>query len=446
MVSITLNRKEALFVPVTHKLYYDDLYCRGNESKVISAVDFKCAGESGEEIIKTEIVLEATCFYPEGGGQLSDRGLINGIGVEWVYERKNAEGESEIVHRLCSRADIGPGDKAVCELDFAFRFQNMQDHTSQHILSESFIRTAGLHTVSMHMGSDYMTIDLVADKNYSPAELKNFKISDAVIDEAEALANSIVHQNLKVVSFLTPASGLDKYSLRKRPALEDEMVRLVSIEGFDNSLCCGTHLANTGEAGVIKITGRQKANNSVRVKFVSGMKALSDYRRKNYILLSAAEYLSADYCDLLKSVEKLNNENKTLAKRKSELFDSYYAKIAEELSAGKYLENGIYWLESCDITYAELSRIAQICSKASGNFSFVMINNEASGGGMQGGAFRFIIGRAKGGAGEVKKLFATLAERFNIKGGGSELIVQGGNIENSKIDEFKKIVKEGLAC
>ena len=430
----------------THKLYYDDLYCRKNESKVISAADFKCTGESGEEIIKTEIVLEATCFYPESGGQVSDRGLINGAGVEYVYERKNADGENEIVHRLCSRVDISPGDKALCELDFAFRFQNMQDHTSQHILSESFIRTAGLHTISMHMGADYMTIDVIPDKNCVPAESKNFKFDSAIVDETETLANSIVHQNLKVVSFLTPASGLDKYFLRKRPALEDEMVRLVSIEGFDNSLCCGTHLAHTGEAGAIKIIGRQKANNAMRIKFVAGMKALLDYRRKNYILLSAAEYLSADYSDLLKSVEKLNHENKTLAKRKSELVDSYYSKIAEELNGGKYLENGIYWFEPSDMHYAELSRIAQIFSKAPGNFCFVMINNEAAVGGLQGGAFRFIIGRARGGAGDVKNLFATLAGRFNIKGGGNELIVQGGNIESSKIDEFKKIVKEGLAC
>lgn len=430
----------------THKLYYDDLYCRRSETRVISAVDCKCAGESGEEIIKTGLILEATCFYPEGGGQLSDCGFINGAAVEYVYECKGGGGETQIVHRLSSRADFSPGDKAVCEIDFDFRFQNMQHHSAQHILSESFIRTAGLHTVSMHMGAEYMTIDLAVDKSFGGFDSKNFKLGNAVLDEAETLANSIVHQNLKIVSFLTAASGLDKYSLRKRPELEDEMVRLVSIEGFDNSLCCGTHLAYTGGAGAIKIIGQQKANNAVRIKFVAGMKALLDYRRKNFILLSAAEYLSADYSDLLKSVERLNNENKALAKRKSELFDAYYSKIADELSAGKHLESGIYWFEPADMQYAELSRAAQIFSKASGNFSFVLINREAGSGGAQGGSFRFIIGRAQGGGGDIKKVFGGLSGRFNIKGGGSAFIVQGGNIENSEIDEFKKIVKEGLAC
>ena len=429
----------------THKLYYDDPYCRKNETKVVSAVDCKCAGESGEEIVKTELVLQASCFYAEGGGQLSDRGFINGVAVEYVYERKSESGENEVVHRLSSRADIGSYDKAVCQIDFGFRFQNMQHHSAQHILSESFIRAAGLHTVSMHMGVDYMTIDLAVDKNCGGFDSKNFKLSDALVDEVETLANSIVHQNLKIASFLVPADGLDKYSLRKRPELKDDMVRLVSIDGFDNSLCCGTHLAYTGEAGVIKIIGQQKANNNVRIKFVAGMKALLDYRHKNFILLSAAEYLSADYSSLLKSVEKLNNENRALAKKKGDLFDAYYSKIADELSAGKYLENGIYWLESADMQYAELSRAAQIFSKASGNFSFALINHESGHSGAPGGSFRFIIGRARGGGGDIKEVFSRLCGCFNIKGGGSAFIIQGGNIENSKMPEFKKIVKEGLA-
>ncbi len=422
----------------TRRLYYENAYVAGNEARVLESGEYKLSGADGLKIVKTEVVLDSTCFYPEGGGQPSDRGFINGYAVECVYERKAETGGSRIVHRLSSAAAITPGDKAVCELDFKYRFSNMQDHTSQHILSEAFIRTSALNTVSMHMGEEYMTIDLIADKSCSVFDFKNFKIAKEAIDEAETLANSIIHKNLKISSQSVPFAELYKYRLRKIPELKEDTVRLVTIEDYDNSLCCGTHLAFTGEAGVIKIIGQQKANNAVRIKFVNGMKALLDYRRKNNIIYETANFMSCDYKDLLNAVEKLVLENKTLAKKKNELFGRYCEIIAGGIGRGLYLENGIYWPEPGDVPYAGLSIMASILSRASGSFAFVLIDNSC------GASFRFIIGKTASYERDIKKLFDSIVEVFNIKGGGSSLIVQGGSIDVSRAGEFEKIVKAAL--
>jgi alanyl-tRNA synthetase len=419
----------------TVKLYYEDPYLKKNGAVVIKTLEFKRAGENGAETSQCEIITDKTCFYPEGGGQISDRGTINGLAVDSVYEQKDENGCAVIVHRLCGPCTVKPGDAVSCEIDFAARFQNMQDHTAQHILSESFIRTADLHTISMHMGPEYMTIDLLVTEKHGKISEKNFKLDRAILDNAENLANSIVHQNLNVRSRLIDKTELAGVCLRKTPELADEKVRLVSAEGFDNSLCCGTHLASTGEAGIIKIIGQQKANNAVRIRFVSGMKALNDYRRKNYVLSEAAEYLSVENSELMRSIEKISAENKSLARKKNELFDNFYAKTAGELGEGKYLENGIYWLEPDDLEYGELARIGQIFSKAAGSFGFALIANDAS------GFFRFIIGRTQNYPRDAKKAFAEIAAAFGVKGGGSPMVAQGGTIERTRAGEFKNLVK-----
>ncbi len=420
----------------TVKLYYENPYLSTFESPVVSARNY---GEA--DGLKTELILERTCFYPESGGQTADRGAVQGIGVESVFEEKSPSGETVIVHRLERALDITAGDTVKCEIDFDARFQNMQDHTAQHILSEAFIKTADLHTQSMHMGSDYMTIDLAVTSKHGRIDAKNFRLDRAILDAAETLANSIIHKNLKIESFFAPKTELGAYNLRKTPELEDDTVRLVSIKGYDNSLCCGTHLSSTGEAGAIKIIGQQKANNAVRIKFVNGMKALADYRNKNYIISDASEYLSIDYSDLLKSIERLNAENKALAKKKSELADLLCHATAERLSEGKYIENGIYWHEPADTEFGELTRMGQIFSKAPGSFGFVLINRDPA-----AGFFRFVIGKTAPYAGDVKKVFGEITAVFNIKGGGSALVSQGGNIASERLEEFKKLVKTGFSA
>lgn len=416
----------------TIKLFYEDPYLKKNDAVVLAAREYKSGGAN---VPVAELITDRTCFYPEGGGQISDRGDINGESVECAYEEKDADGGTVIVHRMAAPSSIKAGDRVTCEIDFGARFQNMQDHTAQHILSEAFIRTADLHTVSMHMGSEFMTIDLLVTEKHGRVNEKNFRLDRGVLEAAEDLANSVVQRDLPVVSRIIDKNALAGVSLRKMPDLPDEKVRLVSAEGFDNSLCCGTHLSSTGQAGIIKIIGQQKANNAVRIKFVSGMRALADYRKKHYVLADAAEYLSIENSELMRSIERLDAENRSLAKKKNELFDAFYALVARGLGEGTLLDNGVYWSEPEGMEYGEMARMGQIFSKAEGCFGFVLTAPDAS------GTFRFIIGRTAKYPRDAKKAFAAVAAAFGAKGGGSPMVAQGGGIDRSRFEEFKNFVR-----
>ena len=424
----------------TIKKYYEAPYVHNFEAKLLSVEKVSVKNEK-EETVKFDAVLDQTYFYPEGGGQIADCGEIAGVFIELVYEKKDASGNVIIYHRLPEdpSASVKIGESVKCSVNFPRRFQNMQDHSGQHILSESFIRTAGLHTVSMHMGGDFMTIDLAVA---GAAAVKNFKLDKYILDAAEDMANSIIYKDLPVKTFMVKKEELSNYKLRKTPELEDESVRIVQTEGFDTSLCCGTHVSRTGEIGLVKITGQEKVQAGARIKFLCGSRALADYRLKTYIINEIAESMSVKAADLKKTVERLEAENKNISKMKSELFDKYYAKLADELASGKNIEKGIY-LEVFDETpYQEIARAGQIFSKSAGRFSFVFIKPELTG---ETKVFRFVIGKTQSYEKDIKSVFNEITQKYSVKGGGSPLVVQGGNIDMASLDEFKNFVGEKLA-
>lgn len=431
----------------TKKMFYEKPYEFEFTSKVKS-IEKNEIKTGKETAIKYEIILEETLFYPEGGGQIADIGELNGIGVEYVYEKEisdansnpdNTESQGTIIyHRLSCANDPGfkAGDTVTGKICREARIQNTNDHTGQHILSESFIRTSNLHTVSMHMGADFMTIDLKMEN--LP---KNFKLEKEIIEKAEDMANSIISQNLAVKTFFVKKEELSNYKLRKMPDLKDQFVRIIDIGGFDVSLCCGTHVSKTGDIGLIKVIGQEKVAAGTRIKFVCGKKAFDDYRQKNYIITEIAEAMSIKPIDLKKSVDKMTEENRQLQKQKNDLFDKYYQAVSAKLAAGEMLENGIYYEVIEDYNYQEVSRIGQIFSKSTGNFTFLLIKPEDNNGVK---TFRFVTGKTAQNQTDIKALFAKLTEKYQIKGGGSPVLMQGGLVEMSKLPEFKEFFIKNL--
>lgn len=420
-------------------MFYEDPYAHIFEAIVTDVQNVKVI-ENGAEIEKTELALDKTCFYPESGGQISDTGTIEGEAVEYVHEFKNVAGDYIIHHRLKKAFDLKPGATVKCSIDSELRIRNMQNHTGQHILSESFIRTHDLHTISMHMGLDYMSIDLAVSDKFGASLPKNFKLDKKIIEDAENMANSIIRKALDVKTFYVNKAELSNYKLRKTPELEDDSVRIVEIGGFDVSLCCGTHVKNTGEIGIIKVISQEKAGGAVRIKFLCACQCFEDYRKKNYILSESSEMLSIAFSDLPKTIEKINQENKAIAKSRAELFDKYFAEFASGLCAGKHIENGIYLSECPDFDFNEISKMAQIFSKAQGSFGFILIKTDQA-----AGTFRFILGKTASYPRDVKQIFSEISVEFSIKGGGSQLVVQGGSVETRMLADFTKKVKERLS-
>src|SRR5450631_2519011 len=247
---------------MTERLYYTDSYLREFEARV---VERSADGRT--------IYLDRTLFYPASGGQPFDLGSIDGVAVVEVVE----EEEDRIAHRLAVPLD---SEGAVAgEIDWTRRFDHMQQHSGQHLLSAVFEELFGLHTVSFHLGAESATIDLEG----GPVEPRT-------VVEAERRANQLVSENRPMdVRFedASEAQGLRKASER------GGTLRIVSIEGLDRSACGGTHVRTTGEIGPILLRRTEKIRQSVRVEFVCGGRAVRHARQDFEALTRIAQLFSA---------------------------------------------------------------------------------------------------------------------------------------------------------
>jgi alanyl-tRNA synthetase len=246
---------------MTERLYYTDAYQREFQARVVErSADART------------VYLDRTLFYPASGGQPFDLGLLAGIAVVEVVDE-----EERIAHRLA--APLADADVVAGEIDWPRRFDHMQQHSGQHLLSAVFEELYGLQTVSFHLGAESATIDLEG----GPVEPR------AVV-EAEARANQLVSENRAVdVRFedASAAQGLRKASERAGT------LRIVSIDGLDRSACGGTHVRATGEIGPILLRKTEKIRQSVRVEFVCGGRAVRRARADFEALTKIAQLFSA---------------------------------------------------------------------------------------------------------------------------------------------------------
>jgi alanyl-tRNA synthetase len=245
---------------MTDRLYYTDSYLREFTARI---VERSADGRT--------VYLDRTAFYPASGGQPCDTGALAGVPVLDVAD----EGE-RIAHRLAAPLDCGPVD---CAIDWSRRFDHMQQHTGQHLLSAVFEEWFGLHTVSFHLGAESSTIDLEG----GPVE------PGGVLD-AERRANDIVFENRSVAVRFQDAAEVQ--GLRK-PTDREGTLRIVSIAGLDRSACGGTHVRATGEAGPILLRKLDKVRQTVRVEFLCGGRAVRRARADYEALSKTAQLFSA---------------------------------------------------------------------------------------------------------------------------------------------------------
>jgi len=242
------------------------------------------------------VILDATYFYPASGGQRCDSGTIGGAVVTEVRESP----EGEVIHVTASPP---PEGNAACTVDWKRRFDHMQQHTGQHVLSRAFIEVAGAETVSFHMGEETCTIDL-AGGGIDPAKTV----------EAEALANRVIWEDRKVKVEEVDPSEAGKFDLRKPLPAGAARVRLVEVEGFDVCPCCGTHVGGTGELGLVKVVKLEKVKQGTRVHFKVGGRAYRDYVAKHELVSSLMSRLTTSPDGIADKISKLMEENRSLKK------------------------------------------------------------------------------------------------------------------------------------
>jgi len=302
------GRSSAQQMPMTERLYYSDAYATRFDARV---------SERTAHDGRPALILDRTCFYPASGGQPPDGGQINGVAVIDVLVR---EEDGAILHVLA--ADV-PGEIVAGVVDWARRFDHMQNHTGQHILTRAFSEAAGAETVSFHLGAESATIDL--DRQ---------DLGPGAVDAAEDLANRVVMQNLPVRAWFPAPEELAGLALRKTPEVVNGRLRVVRVGDFDRTACGGTHVACTGEIGLIKIIRTEKYKSLTRVEFRCGWRALRDYRAKNAILLGAAAALSTGYAEAPAAIERLQAENKSLRADLRAARQALLAAEADVLRAG----------------------------------------------------------------------------------------------------------------
>ncbi len=267
---------------MTDRLYLSDPYLRSFRARVV---------EMRELEGKPAAVLDRSAFYPEGGGQPGDRGTLGGVRVLDTQERSGA-----VLHVV----EKGIGGEVEGEIDWARRFDHMQQHHGQHLLSAAFDK-AGAPTISFHLGERICTIDL--DAPLPRLDLR----------AAEAAANEAVWRNLPVVARDFTGEERARLPLRKEPVKGD---RVVLVEGVDASPCGGTHPLRTGEVGCIAVLRAQRwGEGKARVEFACGGRAVRLLHEANEVLAGAAEALKCAPADLAQAAARSAAE--ALARRKS---------------------------------------------------------------------------------------------------------------------------------
>jgi alanyl-tRNA synthetase len=281
---------------MTELLYYHDAYQVEFEAHVLERVS--ADGRVG-------LVLDRTYFYPTSGGQPYDIGRLAGAAVEEVELR---EDDGAVIHWLAGQPEAA--DEVSGQVDWPRRFDHMQQHTGQHVLSQAFERLAGAATAGFHMSAESSTLDLDVRE-----------LAEEQIAQAELLANQVVWQNRPVIiKFVSPAEA-EEMPLRKIPPAKNGWLRLVSIDDFDLSACGGTHVRRTGEIGLIKVTRSERQGGNIRIEFLCGRRALDDYDSKNLVLARLSGELTTGYWEIENSVARLLTDLKDAQralKRKTE--------------------------------------------------------------------------------------------------------------------------------
>ncbi|UCG51490.1 MAG: alanyl-tRNA editing protein [Candidatus Latescibacterota bacterium] len=373
----------------TERLYLQDPYTVTFQASLLS-----CEKDPDGRLAA---VLDKTYFYPESGGQPSDRGTIAGIEVVDVWEDESGT----VYHELAKKIETGTVE---CEIDWRKRFDHMQQHTGQHILSRAFIEVGKLETVSFHLGEDTCTIDL-----------EGGDLDERAVGAAETLANNIIWENRDVlVKTGTPEETTDDLSRKSVPEGVTE-VRFIEVDGFDKIGCCGTHVRRTGELGMIKVLKYEKAKGTFRVYFEVGKRAYDDFAKKHEIIKRLANRFTTAVESIEDKVGKLQSETQRFRKDLQKLSKKLAEYEADRLHKDARLQGGrMFVVELVAENREDYVRLLASCLKSKkdtvsllGTEDGLVICNAPSDSGID--FSRVVIERAKslGGGGGGKGAFAT---------------------------------------
>jgi alanyl-tRNA synthetase len=361
----------------------------------------------------TAVVLDQTAFYPESGGQPWDLGTIAGVPVVRVVDE-----DGMILHVLEREID---GDAVEGRVDGLRRFDHMQQHSGQHILSQAFIEILNGETRSFHLGAEASSLEIGIGT-----------ISDESLDRVEARANEIVFQDRPIKTYALPSERISEVPLRRPPKVEG-LIRVVEVEGFDYSACGGTHVRRTGEIGLIKIIGMERLRGNLRFTFVCGRRALIDDQVKTRVCRELVGRFNVPDREIPAAVERLGGELKEAKKRLKILEQTAAGYEARDLAAtaeGKIIGRVF------DEKSLESLRALAMSLVRRGEFAAVFAARGET-------KAHLILARAESLPIDLRPLVATLAPLIQGKGGGGPSLVE---IAGDRAADLAAIVAQACAA
>ncbi len=392
---------------MTERLYYSDSYLTVFDARVV-----EIATLNGSPAVR----LDRTAFYPTGGGQPHDTGALNGIRVIDVIEREEDETPLHVLEDTQAAHELQPVDPVKGMVDWSRRFDHMQQHTGQHVLSQAFVKTCDADTVGFHLSRDYSTIDLNSNS-----------LSDDDIARAETMANQIVFDDRGVVArFMEPAQ-VNTLPLRKTPPAK-ALIRVVNVDGFDWSACGGTHVARTGEIGIIKVVRSERRGPETRVTFLCGHRALSHYHMLNTLTRELALNLSVGVDELAQVIERLQGEVRAARKERDQLREALLDYEAKALaSAG--LKIGAARLVQGLFDDRDVQEVRQLAARMTAQPGQVALL------GVKGTKAQLIFARSADLSYDMRPLLQAACRLVGGGGGGSPDLAQGGGPQANHVEE-----------
>lgn len=382
------------------KLYYNNPYMKEWEAQVLEIV---------ERDGKLLVLLDKTAFYPEGGGQPADKGFIENTEVVHVLEE-----DKDIYHVVNKRPE-----KAIvsCKLNFNRRFDLMQQHTGQHLLSSVFYDKYKGETSSFHLGEDYVSVDISLPD-----------ITEKIIKEVEEIVNNLIYNNFQVKTYMIDKEQLVNLPLRKFPKV-DEDIRIVEIDKIDYSPCCGTHLRSLGELGIVKIIKTEKYKGITRVYFKCGKRAFDDFRLKQDIVANASKMLAVDLESLQDKIKANVEELKNNQKEIKELKESLYVYEARDIL--KYAQSKVIIKSFQDKNFEDIQNIGRVILQAGEYVTILSSLKDKKLWFAHSGSFDIHCGR----------IFKEHLHKYDGRGGGGDKQAQAGFLEQQLLIEFEGFLR-----
>ena len=377
----------------TEKLYYNDPFLKDFTATVLSCEETKGG---------YQVVLDRTAFYPEGGGQPADHGTLGGIAVTDVHEKDG------VVFHTCEKT-VEIGKSVSCSIDWARRFDHMQQHSGEHIISGILCADYHCDNVGFHLGADTVTIDYNADISWEQAL------------DAERKANEVIWSDRAVEVTYPDADALEALDYRSKKELTGQ-VRIVTFPEADCCACCGTHVLRAGQVGLVKVLSCQKFREGVRIEILCGQRALS-YLGKTYDQAKAiGQKLSMKPQDTLAAVERLEAELSAAKYRMAELETAVFEAIARE-NEGK----GDVVLFQSPMRGDSVRRLADAVAHASGGLACVFAGED--------GQYSYAMVQAD--AEDISALVKEMNTTLNGRGGGRNGFAQGSvQTDKASIEAF----------